>query len=207
MKQDRLIRLFDKQASWYEKKRKRQELGFFRQQLLRSAKGKVLEVAAGAGANFAYYPRDVELTAVDFSPEMLIRAREVARESDRMVTFIQADVESLAFAPDSFDTVVSTLSLCAYQDPVQVLRQCCRWCRKEGRILLLEHGLSSWRSIAFLQKAADPLAYRMIGCHQNRDIMQILRSSGLLIERAERFWAGMVHLIWARPDKQDFSRV
>lgn len=196
-----LIKKFDRQARMYEKRRKRQDLKAWRQKLLQTAKGAVLEVAVGAGANFPYYHSHVEVTAVDFSPEMLKRAKEAAREYGIKADFIQADVESLAFAPDSFDTVVSTLSLCGYKDPMRMLRQFNRWCKKDGNILLMEHGISSNIVIASLQNALDPFAYRMAGCHQNRDMIHIIRSSGLRIEQVERYWMGMVHLVWAKPYK------
>jgi ubiquinone/menaquinone biosynthesis C-methylase UbiE len=196
-----LIKTFDKQANWYEKKRKRQELKAWRQKLLREARGTVLEVAVGAGGNFPYYPPGAQITAVDFSPAMLEKAKEAAREFGLPVTFIQSDVEGLDFPPDSFDTVVSTLSLCGYHDPGRVLELFSRWCKKDGRILLMEHGISSNAIFAVLQKTIDPLAYRFIGCHQNRDIMGIIRSSGIIVEKTEHYLAETVHLVWARPNR------
>lgn len=196
-----LVRKFDKQARLYEKKRKKQAQKKWRQKLIRSAKGKVLEVAVGAGANFPFYGPDVKITAVDFSPEMLKKAKEAAQEYGIEAEFIQADIENLSFASDSFDTVVSTLSLCGYEDPIQVLNQFNRWCKKDGRILLMEHGISSNFVLASLQKALDPLAYRLVGCHQNRDIMHIIQSSKIVLEKTESYWTDMVHLIWAKPGK------
>ena len=75
MNRNQLIRIFDKQANIYEKRRKDQSQAKWREKLLSSAKGKVLEVAVGAGANFQYYPSGVEVTAVDFSGEMLKKAK------------------------------------------------------------------------------------------------------------------------------------
>jgi ubiquinone/menaquinone biosynthesis C-methylase UbiE len=202
VKRSDLIRTFDRQARWYEKKRRRQELKAWRQKLLHTAKGNVLEVAVGAGANFPYYPPDALVTAVDFSPEMLKKAKQAADECGMRATFIQSDVESLNFPPDSFDTVVSTLSLCGYDDPCHVLSLFNRWCKKDGRILLMEHGISSNPALAVLQKALDPLAYRLIGCHQKRDMMRIIQSSGICIEKAEHYFANVVHLVWAKPNKR-----
>jgi ubiquinone/menaquinone biosynthesis C-methylase UbiE len=130
-----LIKKFDKQARWYEKRRIQQAQKEWRQKLLYFARGNVLEVAVGAGANFSFYPPGVRITAVDFSPEMLKRARNAADEYGIEVEF-KSDVETLTFPPDSFDTVVSTLSLCGYEDPVGVLNRFSRWSRKDGCILL-----------------------------------------------------------------------
>jgi ubiquinone/menaquinone biosynthesis C-methylase UbiE len=194
-----LVKKFDKQSRLYEKMRKKQAQKKWRQKLICSAKGKVLEVAVGAGANFPFYDPGVKITAVDFSPEMLKKAREAAHEYGIEAEFIQADIENISFAPDSFDTVISTLSLCGYEDPIKILNLFNRWCKKDGRILLMEHGISSNFVLASLQKALDPLAYRLVGCHQNRDMMHIIQSSKIVIEKTESYWADMVHLIWAKP--------
>ena len=121
MNQDKLIRIFDKQANGYEKRRKNQSQAKWREKLLSSAKGKVLEVAVGAGANFQYYPRGDEVTAVDFSGEMLKKAKAAAIEEGMDAQFIHSDVESLSFEDYSFDTIISTLSLCGYENPMKVL--------------------------------------------------------------------------------------
>src|SRR3954468_20823022 len=114
MNQDKLIRIFDKQAKGYEERRKSQSQAKWREKLLSSAKGKVLEVAVGAGTNFQYYPGGVEVTAIDFSEEMLKKAKEAAIEEGIDARFIHTDVESFSFEDHSFDTVISTLSLCGY---------------------------------------------------------------------------------------------
>ncbi|MDN4594762.1 hypothetical protein [Polycladomyces subterraneus] len=64
--------------------------------------------------------------------------------------------------------------------------------------MLMEHGLSSNLFLSFLQKALDPLAYRLVGCHQNREMMNLICSSDLVVEKVESHWAGVVNLVWAR---------
>ena len=72
MNKNSLIRKFNKQAAVYERNTRQRKLGEWRQQLLQDIEGDVLEVAVGAGANFPFYDRNkVNVTAVDFSPEML----------------------------------------------------------------------------------------------------------------------------------------
>lgn len=201
------IRIFDKQAETYEKKRMKQELGHLRRRLLHSAQGHVLELGVGAGANFPYYRNDVELTAVDFSPAMMNKARAA---NDRFyglrITFIEGDVERLSLPERSYDTVVSTLSLCAYRNPEQVLRLMSRWCKPGGQVLMMEHGLGANKAVRFVQNMLDPLAYRIVGCHQNRDILDLVQSSPFIIERAERHMLGMLHLLWCRPAATEHGR-
>ncbi|MBD2871969.1 class I SAM-dependent methyltransferase [Paenibacillus arenilitoris] len=199
MKVDKQIRIFEKQAVRYDKKRERFELGEYRRRLLHTARGKVLELGAGAGSNLPYYDPDVALTAVDFSPSMLEKAKAAnERIYGLHADFIQNDVDRLSWTKPEFDTVVSTLSLCAYRDPLNVLRKMSEWCKPGGQVLLMEHGISSNKAIAIAQKALDPLFCRFVGCHQNRDILGLITASPLQIERAEHYMSGMLHLLWCR---------
>lgn len=191
--------VFDKQARTYAVKREAAILIDWRRRLLEAAEGQVLELAVGAGANFPYYPPRVRVTAVDFSGGMLEQARRAAARCRLEVQFVCGDIEKLLLPEQGFDTVISTLSLCAYEHPLAVLQQMRRWCRPTGRILLLEHGKSTNRMLSLLQKAADPLLYRMAGCHHTRDIAALVQEAGLRVEGMERCWLGMGSLIWARP--------
>jgi ubiquinone/menaquinone biosynthesis C-methylase UbiE len=196
-----LVKIFDRQARRYEKQRRRHTARAWRERLLRSAEGSVLEVAVGAGNNFPYYRSGIRLTAVDFSPEMIRKAKEAAEEYRIDATFLLSDVEQLEFPPDSFDTIVSFGSMCAYRDPVRVLKNFNRWCRRNGKVLLGEHGISSNAVLSLIQRGLDPLLYRIIGCHQTRDIMNIVEKSGLRVIRVEHAMADAFHLIWATPNK------
>lgn len=201
MNKEKLIRKFDKQANMYEIRRKKQTERQWRGKLIGQASGKVLEVAVGAGANFCYYPKDVQLTAVDFSEEMLSKAKLSAAEAGVRAEFLRSDIEMLSFPEHSFDTIVSTLSFCGYDRPLAVLEQFTRWCKPDGLILMMEHGISSNRMIGTVQRWADPLCRRIVGCHLDRDILGLLRQSGLRIKKMEHYMAGSVHLIWAQPGK------
>jgi ubiquinone/menaquinone biosynthesis C-methylase UbiE len=207
LSKERLIHKFDKQAKMYEIRRKKLTVSrrsverVWREKLISDATGKVLEVAVGAGANFHFYSKDVEVTAVDFSGEMLRKAQTSAADNGIRAEFLQSDVESLSFPDDSFDTVVSTLSFCGYEDPHSVLTAFQKWCKPGGRILLMEHGLGSNRLLRGCQHALDPVFNKMVGCHCNRDLTNILAKSGIHIHRAERHMLDMVHLVWATPHK------
>ena len=154
----------------------------------------------GAGANFKFYPKNAEITVADLSSEMIEKARKSAAEAGIVSDFIHSAVEDLNFPPESFDTIVSTLSLCAYDDPQRVLRLFSHWCKKNGMILLLEHGISKYRLIHWLQNRFDKLQYRKIGCHANRNILGLMKHSGLQVKMYERKLLGTIYLIWAKPD-------
>lgn len=193
------IRLFDRQAARYGRRQEGQLLRNWRRDLLRHAKGEVLELAVGAGANFGYYPAGVKVTATDFSPEMLKRAREAAAGCRLDAEFVGADIEELEFPDRSFDTIVSTLSFCSYENPLRVMNKIGRWCKPDGTVLLMEHGISPNVAVAVVLRLLDPLLYRTIGCHHTRNIPELVRQSGLSITQAESHLFKTVHLIRAKP--------
>ncbi|MFC4411420.1 class I SAM-dependent methyltransferase [Chungangia koreensis] len=164
--------------------------------MVETATGKVLEVSVGAGNNFPFYPVDVHVTAVDFSQKMIEKAKEAAEEYGVECEFLVSDVENLMFQENTFDTVVSTLSLCAYKDPEEVLKQMKSWVKPNGNILLLEHGLSSKQPYAWLQNRLDGLSVKFIGCHQNRDILKMVDHSGIEIRQMEKMMLNSVFLIY-----------
>ena len=98
---------WDRASRWYDLATAVLEALIFRRlcsQLLKSAVGRVLEVAAGTGSNLAHYPAGLDITAVDLSPGMLIKARH--RGPLKVAVM---DAGRLAFRDGSFDTIVSTL--------------------------------------------------------------------------------------------------
>lgn len=200
LERQKLVTLFDKQARKYAKRRHKQSFDVkWRRTLLQSARGRILEVAVGAGVNFQFYPKSAEVTAVDLSPAMLEEAGEAADEYGIQADLIASDIEDLTFPPASFDTVISTLALCAYPNPVRVLNLFNRWCKEDGHVLLLEHGISSSRPIAWIQNKIDPWQVKKVGCHANREILKIVSDSDLVVEKRESHFRESIHLIWAKP--------
>src|SRR5690606_8862266 len=194
-----IIQKFDKQAKKYKRRRNKDGAYKYRERIFQGIEGKVLEVGVGSGLNFPFYNEGVSLTGVDFSGEMLDVAQDAAKEYPFKSAFIQADVEAVTFDAHSFDTIVTSGTLCAYQNPVQVLNKFQKWCKPNGKILMMEHGISTNKPLSWLQKAVDPLAVKLVGCHQDRNISEIVKESSLQIVKEERFMAGSLYLIWAKP--------
>jgi ubiquinone/menaquinone biosynthesis C-methylase UbiE len=190
-----LQRKWDRASRWYDFATVALEALVFhrlRSRLLKSAVGRVLEVAAGSGLNLAHYPGDLDITAVDLSPGMLIRARN---RGARKVAVM--DAERLGFKDGSFDTVVSTLGTCTFPDPVEALREIRRVCRPGGTVLLLEHGRSNRPGLAAWQDHRAPNWAAHLGCWWNREPLENLRKAGLKPRTASREFLGMVHVIKA----------
>jgi ubiquinone/menaquinone biosynthesis C-methylase UbiE len=172
-----------------------------RRRVLSEASGKVLEVAVGTGKNFRYY-RDCQIIGVDLSSEMLKVARNRAAKLSMRVSFLVADAEALPFADKSFDAVVSSLSTCTFPNPVAALEDMARVCRTSGKILLLEHGRSDREWLGRWQdRHADQFA-KPLGCHWNREPLELTKSAGLKIIRSHRSFFGVFHRIEAEPGAQ-----
>ena len=171
-----------------------------RQRVLRQASGRVLEVAVGTGKNLRYYPRGCRIIAMDLSREMLTIAQKRASRLQMNVSFLLADAEALPFSDASFDTVVSSLSTCTFPDPVAALAEMARVCRADGKILLLEHGRSNRAWLGRWQdRHADQFA-KPLGCHWNREPLELAKDAHLKVIGARRNFFGVFHRIEAKPE-------
>lgn len=197
-----IARKYDHFARWYDAVEGVPDLlgvRMLRRKLLARASGKILEVAAGTGKNFRFYPPASDLTAVDFSAAMLDRARRRAGRLGLKAKLFLADAEALPFPGRSFDTVVSTLTTCTFPDPLAALAEMGRVCRPDGCILLLDHGRSDRAWLARWQDRRDEPHAKQFGCHWNRDSLQLARQAGLKIIEAHRTFFGIFHVIEAKP--------
>src|SRR5512138_2768926 len=104
-------------------------VGRLRRQLFAQAIGQVLDVGCGYGANFAYLPNAAHITGLDFSPVMLGMARDHADQLGLDVTLVEGDAEALEFPDASFDSVISALSTCSFQNPITALQEMRRVCK------------------------------------------------------------------------------
>lgn len=115
------------------------------------------------------------------------------------VLLVQGDSAALPFPDATFDTVVDSLTVCTYPDPVATLRELARVCRPGGRLLLLEHGRSSVGWIGRLQDRQADRHARTLGCRWNREPLELVREAGLVPVEAERSFLGVFHRIVAQP--------
>jgi ubiquinone/menaquinone biosynthesis C-methylase UbiE len=160
-----------------------------RGELLKDARGNVLEIGYGTGLNLPHYPASVtHLTLAD--PARLLRSKVQQRSAQATfpVTVEQQRAESLPFPDRHFDRVVSTWTLCTISDPRQALREIGRVLKPDGLLLFLEHGRSDDGHIAAWQDRLNPIQrVGACGCNVNRRIDQLIQESGLRLVRLHRF--------------------
>jgi ubiquinone/menaquinone biosynthesis C-methylase UbiE len=154
----------------------------WRAELLTDVTGDVLEVGAGTGRNLDHYPAGLRLVLSEPDPHMRERLTGRARAvgSDARVTAWPADAID---APDaSFDAVVCTLVLCSVPDVPRALAEMRRVLRPGGRLLFIEHVLSSRPSRAAWQRRLEP-AWRLVAgnCHLCRETDTRIAEAGFEI--------------------------
>lgn len=160
---------------------------------------KALEVGVGTGKNIPYYPSGVRITAIDFSPRMLSRARSTARRLGAQIDLQEMDVQNLKFSDHAFDTVFATFVFCSVPDPVKGLSELRRVCKAGGRLLLLEHMRPGNFLLGLLFDALNPLVVRLTGANINRRTMQNIKKAGWKISVAQRLSLDVVWWIEATP--------
>ena len=192
---------YDRFARWYDSVEGVLDLlgvKRLRRRVFSEASGKVLEVAVGTGKNLRYYSRDCQIIAVDLSSEMLKVARTRAEKLSLHVSLLIANADALPFPDNSFDTVVSSLSTCTFSDPVAALKEIKRVCRAEARVLLLEHGRSNREWLGHWQDRHEDQFAKPLGCHWNREPLQLIKDAGLKVVKSRRSFLGVFHQIAAR---------
>ncbi|MFV2196648.1 class I SAM-dependent methyltransferase [Nocardiopsis sp. LOL_012] len=165
-------------------------IGERRAKLLTGLQGRILEVGAGDGLNFAHYPAEgVRVSAVEPEPHLRAAARRAARRATAPVEVADGVAEHLPFADTSFDAAVATLVLCSVADQRAALREVRRVLRPGGRLCFLEHVQALTPGMRRAQRLVDAtLGPRLLGgCHCGRDTLSEIAAAGFTVVGLERF--------------------
>lgn len=168
-------------------------IGAWRRRLAADARGRVLEIGSGTGAQLRWYAPETEVTALE--PDDGMRARlsaEAARVAAR-ITVRGGIAEALPFAAGSFDAAVSAFALCTVTDPAAALSELRRVLVPGGKLLVLEHVHLAWEPGRALQTAAAP-AWAAVagGCRLDRDTLRAAVDVGFTVVRSDAHIAGWI---------------
>jgi ubiquinone/menaquinone biosynthesis C-methylase UbiE len=162
------------------------ELRAYREELLADLSGRVVEVGAGAGANFPHYPPSVtEVVAVE--PEAYLREQAVAAApaAPVAVTVLDGIADALPLEDGSCDAAVACLVLCSVPDQASALAELRRVLKPGGELRFLEHVRGATPRMARWQQVVDrtfwPRAFG--GCHTARDTVGAIERAGFALER------------------------
>lgn len=161
------------------------DVGPYRAELLAGLRGRVIEIGAGNGLNFAHYPPAVsEVVAIE--PERLLRglALTAARRARTPVDVVPGVAEALPVKSEAFDAAVLCLVLCSVRDTGRALREVHRVLRPDGVLRFFEHGVAPGRGMAAVQRGLDRTVWPFLfgGCHVARDPVASLTDRGFTVE-------------------------
>lgn len=160
-----------------------------RRLLLAGLEGRVIEIGAGHGLNFPYYPRTVtQVVAVEPEPHLRALARRAASSAPVSVEVQDGTAEALPADDGEFDAAVVSLVLCSVDDQSAALSEINRVLRPGGELRFYEHVISHRPAMARLQRLADATIYPHLagGCHAARDTGAVICDAGFDVEREER---------------------
>jgi ubiquinone/menaquinone biosynthesis C-methylase UbiE len=149
----------------------------YRKEVLSQVSGDVLEVGFGTGLNLPHYPDRIDkLTTIDANPGMNSLAQKRIQASSIQVDNKVLNGENLPIADHTFDSVISTWTLCSIANVDQALKEIHRVLKPGGKFFFIEHGLSDDPKVQVWQNRLNPLQKILAdGCHLNRNIEQIVK--------------------------------
>ena len=162
-----------------------------RRRLLDGLTGRVVELGAGSGLNFAHYPANVtEVIAIEPEPTLRAAAERAAIAAPVAVTVGQGTAEELPLPDGDVDAAVASLVLCSVPDQARALAEVRRVMRPAGELRFYEHVIAERQPMrAILQLADHTRLWPALcgGCHPARDTAAAIEAAGFTIERCERF--------------------
>jgi phosphatidylethanolamine/phosphatidyl-N-methylethanolamine N-methyltransferase len=154
--------------------------------------GHILEIGAGTGLNFPFYPEGSHGVASELSCEMLKVAR--GRKRPESVHLLQNSAERLPFMDATFDAAFATLVFCSVASPLEAFKELRRVVRPGGLVALLEHvrpkGIKG-----YIFDGLSLLTVALFDDHFNRRTADEASRAGFELLKVERRLLGIINII------------
>lgn len=147
---------------------------------------KVLDVGVGTGLTLPLYPNHCEVTGIDISVDMLKQAR---KKTDKLglknVNLLEMDACDLAFDDDSFDFVIATHIISVVPEPYRVIAEMRRVAKPNGKLVIVNHFVSSQPLIARVEKFCDPF-FRKLGWRMDMTLEDLIEETNLQVYKTTK---------------------
>ena len=166
-------------------------INYQRDKIVPLAKGIVLDIGIGSGLNIPFYNKSNidHLYGLDPSDELLKIAKPLAKKNELEIEFLQCGAEAIPLPDQSIDTVLITYTMCTIPNIKLSNSEIMRVLKPEGQLLFCEHGLAPDKNIAKWQRRINPIWSKIAGgCNLNRDIPNLITSSGFKISNMEEMY-------------------
>jgi phosphatidylethanolamine/phosphatidyl-N-methylethanolamine N-methyltransferase len=150
---------------------------------------RILIDGCGTGADLAFIPAGVEVTATDLTPAMVQRTRHRALILGRPVDARVMDAQALEFPDVTFDAVVLHLILAVVPDPVAAIREAARVLRPGGRAVVFDKWVPDEADASLGRRAANVVA-RVVATEITRKLGPLADAAGLQVEHRESIGRG-----------------
>jgi ubiquinone/menaquinone biosynthesis C-methylase UbiE len=179
--------IFARFYAWASPRMERAGFGERRDQLLDGLAGRVIEVGAGNGMNFAHYPPEVT-RVVAVEPEPRLRALAEAAKAAVSIEVVDGTADRLPADDASFDAAVASLVLCSVPDVPAALAEIRRVLRPGAQLRFFEHVRADTPGLARVQRILDATVWPTFGggCHPDRDTRAAIEAAGFTIDEIDQ---------------------
>ncbi len=141
---------------------------------------RILEVGVGTGLSLPLYPRNVRVTGIDVSREMLARARarKLSQHLDHVAELRLMDGENMAFLDDSFDKVVAMYVASVTPHPARLVAEMRRVCKPGGELFIVNHFRNPNPLIGGVERLIAPLS-KLLGFRPDFSLEEFIGETGL----------------------------
>jgi phosphatidylethanolamine/phosphatidyl-N-methylethanolamine N-methyltransferase len=145
---------------------------------------RILEVGVGSGLTLPFYPPHCQVVGIDISDRMLAKAsKRIERHGYGNVTLKQMDASHMAFYDDTFDAVFAAYVITVVPDPKSMIAEIKRVCKKNGKIVFLNHFESDNKVISMIEKAISPFCTKRMAFRTDFPLSKLLEEDGLNMVR------------------------